>query len=725
MILVAVHAGAAFPLSGAEAASSPTGEARTQSLAALEKRKTEFVEAVRGFVTATEVVLPEDGNRLWQRLGAMRRALATWDEAIRDLEGSPSNDAERHVTLGRAYLVRGRLGDALSELLAAERLEPHRVEIQTLLGEAYRRAGKIETAVEAFRQASTLDTKDPFSSYWLGQVLTRLGQAERARQTWRQFHDRRLELVRRDAVESRLTTSFAMAESPHQILDRPSPLRLFFLRAPYRQAVALLRQDRYDEAVRAFAEAASKDPVATAAYLHRSGVGDDTDKLARVLDDARRAVQSEPQDARHHLRLGETLLAMGQREEARRSFEKALDLDPRLGAVRVQLGSLALQAGKLDLARDHLEQAVQQRPDHVEARKLLGAVLAAEGRPEQAIEHYRAAIRLRLDDEQARMALAGTLIVVRRYADAEQELLAAVQDLPESAQARFNLGRFYQMRGRHAEAVRAFEEAAAAYPSFRRASLYARIAGIYDAQLKIDEAVAAYGQALEANPNDLSSHWALAQLFLRRNLYDEALAALTAVLVLSPQHVDAYTVIAQTYVRMGRPADAVEAAQRALQVRPEHRDARYALAQALLRLGRIEEGRMELKNFQEGQARSLADDHRVREFQALKQEAAASLASGDHDKAVALYRRLVEQQPYFGHWHLRLGRALFKAGRYHEALQSLEKARELNVGSLELQRDFAEVYRALGRMEDSERAHAAYLREQEERRRKAFENASR
>jgi tetratricopeptide (TPR) repeat protein len=697
------------------------------SSVSLEKRKADFVTAAIAFAKVTESELVEQRNHLWQRLGTMRQALSAWDEAISALERGTTltaSEAERRIALGRAYLERGRVEDGLRNLLAAEQFEAHRADVQTLLGEAYRRTGRLENAAESFRRASVLDPDDLVSSYWLGHVLSKLGQTERAREAWRQFHDRRQQLTRLDSAASPRGTSLAIAETPHQRLDRPSSLRIYFLRAPYRQALALFRKGRYDEAVPAFGEAASKDVVASSAYLHRSGVGDDATKLAKMLDDDRRALQTNPNDARRHLQLGEAYFATSKLEEARISFEKALALDQQLDGAALLLGHLALHAGKLDLARGHLEQAVQRGPDNVEARKLLGSVLAVNGHTEQALEHYRAAIRLRPDDEQPRMALAATLVEARRHSEAEQELLQAARDIPDSGQATFNLGRLYLSLGRQAEAIKAFETAAS-YPGFRRADLYALTASIYDIQLKTDQAVAANLLAVEANPSYVSTHGALAHLYLRRNLYAEALAELTAILVLDPQHVEAHTKMAQTYLRTGRYTDAAEAAGRALQLRPDHRDARYALAQALLRLGRIEDGRAELRKFQDRQATNLADEHRLRDFMALQQEATASVASGDHDKAIALFQRITEQQPHFGYWHLILARARVMAGRYDEALQSLEKARELSHGSLEMHRDYAEVYRRLGRMEDSERAHRAYLLEQEERRRKAVHNAVR
>src|SRR5439155_15243833 len=89
--------------------------------------------------------------------------------------------------------------------------------------------------------------------------------------------------------------------------------------------------------------------------------------------------------------LARALSMQGQNEQAIRSFQKAISMDPE-PQLYYLLGLEELKAGRLDDAVRNLEEATRLKPAFADAQIQLASVLAAKGLTGEAIEHYRAAV---------------------------------------------------------------------------------------------------------------------------------------------------------------------------------------------------------------------------------------------------------------------------------------------------------------------------------------------
>ncbi len=97
-------------------------------------------------------------------------------------------------------------------------------------------------------------------------------------------------------------------------------------------------------------------------------------------------------DARGWFELGAELEAYAP-VEARRAYERALEMDPDLAEARVNLGRLLHQAGDPAAAEVHYRAALALGP-HATAAYDLGLVLEDLQRPQDAIAAYRRAIEI-------------------------------------------------------------------------------------------------------------------------------------------------------------------------------------------------------------------------------------------------------------------------------------------------------------------------------------------
>jgi len=176
-------------------------------------------------------------------------------------------------------------------------------------------------------------------------------------------------------------------------------------------------------------------------------------------------------------------------DDARRSLEKVLSLDPKSPTALRQLGELELQAGDFARAAQHLKGAMQVRPDDAtaaffagqalqksndlpgardalesslklmpgqfEARLLLGQVYLGLKDPKAADDQLEAALLLKPDSIEAQLALATAEIAESNFADAAQQLEPLAKSEPKNADVFDLLAKAYSGLGKSAEAQRA------------------------------------------------------------------------------------------------------------------------------------------------------------------------------------------------------------------------------------------------------------------------------
>jgi predicted O-linked N-acetylglucosamine transferase (SPINDLY family) len=137
--------------------------------------------------------------------------------------------------------------------------------------------------------------------------------------------------------------------------------------------------------------------------------------------------------------MGLGLMALGQLEEARLSFEQALYLCPDLAEVHNNLGLALMNQGRLDDARLSFDRAVQIRPNLVDAHNNLGLAWDALGQPDQAQASFERTITLDPDHFAALTNLANACRDQGRAREAIALYRKAIAAAPGAANVHSNL----------------------------------------------------------------------------------------------------------------------------------------------------------------------------------------------------------------------------------------------------------------------------------------------
>ena len=172
--------------------------------------------------------------------------------------------------------------------------------------------------------------------------------------------------------------------------------------------------------------------------------------------------------------------------------------------------------------------------------------------------------------------------------------------------------------------------------------------------------------------------------------YADAEKFLRQAVAIDPNYFDARYSLGYVLARLGRPAEARPELEAALKLSPDSSKARFQLASVLRALGQKDEANQELSAFEKQKEQGVKQD--VAGVKA--NQANADLQAGDPQKAVALYRESLAEDPGNARTYYDLALALDRMADYRGEREALEKAVALDaqlalphnqLGLLELQ----------------------------------------
>jgi tetratricopeptide (TPR) repeat protein len=318
--------------------------------------------------------------------------------------------------------TRARLADALA---AAGRAK----EAAHARGLYYQEIRQPHRAVAAFQRETALDPDGIEAPLALVAAAMDLNQKEQAEQVARRALERHPDHPRLLDRHTKLLLmndqAAAAAEACRRWLARHPDAA-----EPYHILARMEREGlRFAEAARLSQEAIARDPQRAEYYLEAArahiALGGPAN-LRRAAELLRQGIDLNPRDAESHLRLGEALEGLGDREGARRHYLRSMDRDRSARYGVFALSQLCPRLGKADRAgfyaaivrslqeRESTAQSLWRRifaaTNDADAHARLARLLLEAGDLRQARHHLARAVELRPSDR----ALAQQLRVVER-----------------------------------------------------------------------------------------------------------------------------------------------------------------------------------------------------------------------------------------------------------------------------------------------------------------------
>jgi Tfp pilus assembly protein PilF len=214
-----------------------------------------------------------------------------------------------------------------------------------------------------------------------------------------------------------------------------------------------------ENAIPAMRLAIARDPRNESYRLRYGLLLNDTKAPAAAVIRLREALGEFPNSSPLWLALGIAQMGDGKSDDARKSFERALELDPRSAPALAYLGSTYGERGQYGEAAALYERAIASAPNVAVPYYLAADALLKEPEVDASrIERYLArAVELEPDFASAHMALAKLYVRGERWAEAAAAFERVTRLDPESSEAHYQLGRVYVRLKRADEAQRELE----------------------------------------------------------------------------------------------------------------------------------------------------------------------------------------------------------------------------------------------------------------------------
>lgn len=265
-----------------------------------------------------------------------------------------------------------------------------------------------------------------------------------------------------------------------------------------------------DAAVASFDAALALDP-GNSAVLNNLGLAYlQQGKFEQAADAFQAALHFAPDVADLHNNLGEAQLNLGNYTAAVVCFEQAAALAPNMIEVHLNLGTALRLSLEFERAIDSFSRAVEIDPQHVGAHFQLGEALQAAKRLDEAAACYRFVLQHDPGHVDTLLNLGGVRQQQREYALASVEYQKVLQLHPAHVGALFNLATLQHSEAyygdpdkrdeRFAKAIEQYRAVLAIDPRHIQSHLW--IAAARLAQMRLDEALASYDDALTIDPDN-------------------------------------------------------------------------------------------------------------------------------------------------------------------------------------------------------------------------------
>jgi tetratricopeptide (TPR) repeat protein len=569
-----------------------------QGLAALEASLSAWDAAVREFETSTTGELKSAGPQAARRL---------------------------HLALALTLAERGRIDDALAQLGQAIDRVPLDVDAHTVLGLLHSQFARTAEAVIALRTAVAGDPVAPLQRYLLAKQLANLGSLDEAAEVGRGLHadtrdpgapDRapflRIHLIpERPGVEpyfppGRYLAALALlAQSRYQdgvaalraamatdpLLSAPEVVRADLQQAGValrdgdtggalaaldraRQAaptwgdvhrlrgVALVADERIDEALAAFGEALRLAPLDDRVHLALADTYSGQERYADADAVLRVAIARLPPSPRLHYARARAMQRLGLYPEALAEFDQALSLQPALpllgkNSVYETVATLRRARQEFPAAATAFARRVDLVTNDVKAHRDLGDIYFRQGLDDLAWTEFAIAEALAPRDVATQAALAQLHLRAGRHAAAVSAARRIIQISPTDAPAHFVLGtaliRLDQTdEGAHALETFARLDAAETEARSQRLAISAlrREAEVAAGEGNHSAAVEALVRIIEKEPRSAAAHVALGAALIRAGRAADAVDRLQTAAGLGADG-DVYRHLADAYARTG------------------------------------------------------------------------------------------------------------------------------------------------------------------------------
>ena len=435
----------------------------------------------------------------WLMKGDLERSMNRIDAAKaayqKALDLGPG-DIAANLNMASIIMDGGKFEDARKYAETIRKTAPDSAVGHYLLGLIEFRKGNLKAADESIQQALKIAPNYLPATALSGAVAYALGSYEKAEQ---QLQDAITQYPNSIYLRRQLAATLLKERKPQQALDLLEPMiesgtddtnMLALIAEAYYQKGDIAKAKRY------FEIAAKKNPenpkVRTGLALARLATGE-TERAIADLESAvgggdgdaevvlissllstkqfdiaygviTRMEKARSNDPNTLNMKGTILLARKKLPDARKAFERALEIQPGYFPASMNLAALDIAEKHFQAARTRYEKILEATPSNIEAMMALAKLEAASGKQRDAINWLERAKSMQPKAFAPNFTLAQVFIEQRDYSKAISILQDALADQPQHPEALNMLGYSQLQAGQTGNAVSTYTKLAALYP---------------------------------------------------------------------------------------------------------------------------------------------------------------------------------------------------------------------------------------------------------------------
>jgi Flp pilus assembly protein TadD len=392
----------------------------------------------------------------------------------------------------------------------------------------------------------------------------------------------------------------------------------------------------------------------------------------------REVVRLDPRNARAH---GNLALALMQERKLREAVDEgrlAAAFEPESPQARYIYGMTLRAAGRGPDAQREFAKASALAPDAIGPLDALAESYAAAG-DDRAVAAYEKLISLDPKKSRYPLDLAGYLWSAGQAERGNAVATAAVERFPADAALRAAYGQSLFEQQRFVDAAR--ELARARDLGVRDPGTLSILGSALSQAGRVDEARGVLEAAVREHPDSAALRLDLGRLFLSQGDGEAARRELAEASRLAPQDASIRFQLGRAEEAVGHLDEAEAAYRAAMELSPGLASPRYALGRLLVRRGRREEGERELEVYRSQYARAAKAQSDAESQRGEILLAESDLSRGNAAEALARLQSLPEGVAVLEG----RARALSRLDRHGEAVQALERARELSPDDVRVQ----------------------------------------
>jgi tetratricopeptide (TPR) repeat protein len=347
------------------------------------------------------------------------------------------------------------------------------------------RSENVEQAIENYKSAIAADPRSALLAQELSDVYIQFGLTSRGR---------------RDAEE-------VLRREPNNLAAHRLLARIYLREAGTAQANQL-DVNMVRRSIQEYEKITELDPMDVDSWVLLGRLRYAIESNSDAESAFQKALALDPKNVDALTNLAAVYAARDENDKASEMFRRAAETNPSAETLRRLAGSYE-ELGQFDLAAETIRKALQFNPANAaELRQALAADLLNAGKLEEAVGVYEQVVTDDPDEVEPRLRIAEIYLQSGNLAKAREAMDKARALKPDAIEVRFAEARLLQAEGRPKDAIRAMRDIldATKRPTYTtqqggaRIELLAQLAGMHRMLEQTNEAVAAYREILQLNP---------------------------------------------------------------------------------------------------------------------------------------------------------------------------------------------------------------------------------